>query len=471
MQSFTLITLILVFFFLARQIRLLATLATGSYAAGVLIPDMVIAGLLLFYITYSLGFRPIQESKLDRVKLFLLAILALAFLQSVYFAGTFDKQGESVLIQAFSSFRRVFMPLSLLFLFSFLIKTEIAKTGDLIFKRLSTLFTIFLWVAIAYNLLEFTLRTTIPELKSFYLDYYILHTHNLDVSVPAQVGDFEITLLRDLTGLRIKRAYGIGLDLYTSGGIIFLCYLFHVFLSGKFRVLSILNCLVFVALLLSGSRQFFFPFLVLNAIIFAWRHGRKNFLARIFIGAILAGWIIFIVRVMTPSFASGGQFWLSLATVNPIKENLGLFIFGNGPLITPLYGGDAVVGETQAYLFRLVYDTGFLTIILEVGLIMLALFVLFHIIVFKENGNISRRGQLPDPYIRGLKILIVLGMFVTLAHIPILFDRTIIVFHVLFVALLYSWAKYRRTSNMPAPEDPRLFQLGSEVVPNFRTRG
>jgi hypothetical protein len=356
------------------------------------------------------------------------------------------------------------MPLSLLFLFCYLIKTEIAKTGDLIFKRLSTLFTIFLWVAIAYNFLEFALRNTVPEFNSFYLNYYILHTHNLDVPVPPQVDDIQVSLLRELTGLGIRRVYGIGLDLYTSAGIIFLCYLFHVFLSGKFRVLSILNCLVFVALLLSGSRQFFAPFLVLNALILAWRHRRTHFLARILVGIILAGGIIFFVRVMSPSFAQGGHFDLLMATVDPVKENLGLLIFGNGPQYTPLYRGDVVVGESQAYLFDLVYDIGILTVILEIGLIMLALFVLFHIIVFRENGNISRRRQLPDPYIKRLKMLIVLDMFVTLAHIPILFDRTIIVFHVLFVALLYSWSRYRMTPNRPAPEVPKLFPLGSEVV-------
>lgn len=445
MRFLTLITLILVFFFLARQIRLLVTLATGNFLAGALVADIVIAGLVLFYITYALGIRAINELKLDRVKLFLLAILAVAFLQSLYFANEFSGQGESVFFRAFSSFRKVFLPLSLLFVFSYLIKNEIAKNGDMIFKRLSTLFTIFLWVAIAYNFLEFALRTVLPKFGPFYLNHYLAHTANRSASNPYPVAEFYNSVVQEVTGMGINRVYGIGLDVHLSGAIIFLCYLFYVFLSGKFRVLSILNCLVFLALVLSGTRQFIFPFLVLNTVIFARRYGRKNFLAPILTGIILAGGVIFFFKLLIATLATGsGYFYYFGVVANPIRENLELFIFGKGPITMTIYGRQGFIQELSGNPGLVELDNfGFLAIMLEVGLIMSALFVLFHVIVFRINTNINGRRQLPDQYTKRLKIIILLGMVVTLAHFPLLFDRTIIVFHVLVVALLYSWSRYK----------------------------
>jgi hypothetical protein len=465
MQSFTFITLVLVFFFLVRQIRVFVAVATNSFAAGVFVADTVIVGLILFYFTYSLGVQPSSESRFDRVKLFLLAILALAFLQGIYVALTSDGHGKALLFRAFYSFREVFMPLSLLFLFSYLIKKEILRNGDLIFKRLSTLFTMFLWVAVAYSLLEFTLRAIVPQFNSFYLAEYIPYVSSPSESLMVPASDHLSAIVKQLTGLPVKRVYGIGLDLYLSGGIIFLCYLFHVFMSGKFRVLSILNCLVLVALLLSGSRTFIAPFLVLNAVIFARRYGMKSFLGPVLVGLVLAGGIILFVRIMSPTFAyhpgqGGGYFWLIGDAVDQVKQNLGLFIFGNGPKFIPLSSGDVMVGEIQSSLFGFVFDIGFLTLLLEIGAVMLALFVLFHIAVFMGNGNISGRRQPTDPYIKRLKIIIVLSIVVSLAHLPILFDRTIIVFHVLFVALLYSWSKYRMISYKAAPTVPMLAGLG-----------
>ena len=77
MQSFTLIKLILVFFFLGKHIRVLVNVATGNDIAGALVDDIAIVVLVLWFVTYSLGVRPISELRLDRVQLFLLAILGM----------------------------------------------------------------------------------------------------------------------------------------------------------------------------------------------------------------------------------------------------------------------------------------------------------------------------------------------------------------------------------------------------------
>jgi hypothetical protein len=447
MQSFTLITLILVIFFLARQIRLILNFATDDYIIGALFVDVVIAGLLFFYLTYSLGFRRIHGLKLDRVKLSLLAILAVAFLNSIYLLGPFNAPGQSIILQAFSSFRKVFMPLSLLFLFSYLIKNEILRNGGLIFKRLTTLFTVFLWVAMAYTFLELTLRTTNPEFNSFYLGYYLMNGINMTgiAAGQLQMEDHTTALAGQLTGLAIKRVYSIQLDYHVTGGIIFLCYLFHVFMSGRFKVFSILNGLVFFALLLVGSLQFIVPFLALNAAILVRRYRSTNFLGRILVVTVLAGGTMFLVKpYILPT--AGVSFVLFADAINPVKENLGLFVFGAGPREISLIGPIRLVGESESYLFALTHDIGFFRIALEVGLIMLVLFVLFHIIVLKGNGGISGHRQVPDQYTKGLKIMIVLSLVVTLIHQPVLFDRPVIVFHIFFVALLYSWSKYRMTS-------------------------
>ena len=441
MQSFTLIKLFLVFFFLGKHIRVLVNVATGNDIAGALVDDIAIVVLVLWFVTYSLGVRPISELRLDRVQLFLLAILAAALLQAAYFASTFDGDVASVLFRAFSPFRKIFMPLMLALVLSYLIKNEIIKSGDLIIKRFVKLFTMFLWVAIAYNFLEGTLRTIVPVFNSLYLDYVFESIIQQASPTVQHMEDIPIHVLLDLNGPSIKRVYGIGLDMYASGGIIFSCYLFHVFMSGKFRVLSILNCLVFVALLLSGSRVFIVPFLVLNVVFFVRQHVRKNFLAPISIAMILAGGVALLIRLMIPTFDSTVGYFPSIErSLVPVMQNLGLFIFGIGPVgFTPF--GQKIVGELQYELAHMVAGTGYLAISLEVGLIMSALFVLFHLVVFRTKGNISGRRQLPDQYTKGLKILIVLNMVVALAHWPILFDRTIIVFHVLFLSLLYSWSR------------------------------
>ncbi len=435
--------LILVFFFLAAQIRVLVNIVTGSDIAGAAVDDIVILALVLWYVTYSLGVRRIGELRLDRVKLFLLAVLGAALLQVAYFALTFGGEAGTVLFRAFSSFRKVFMPLMLVFVFSSLIKNEIVKSGDLIIKRLAKLFTIFLWIAIIYNFLEGALRTLSPDFNSWYLEY--AYRSILQAGSPgARLKDIPVAVLLYLNGPYIKRVYGIGLQMYGSGGIIFLSYLFHVFMSGKFRVLSIFNGLIFAALLLSGSRVYIVPFLVLNTVLFVKRFRRKILFAPL-LPVVVAGGVALLIWLMVPTFyykpgETLGYFPHLEQSLHVTRQNLGMFAFGIGPVgFTPT--GQQIEGELQYELYHMVEGTGYLAIGLEIGLIMSALFLLLHVVVFRTKGNPRDRRQHPDQYARGLKIIIVLNAVVTLAHWSILFQRTIIVFHVFLLSLLYSWSK------------------------------
>jgi hypothetical protein len=191
---------------------------------------------------------------------------------------------------------------------------------------------------------------------------------------------------------------------------------------------------------------------VLNAVIFARRYGRKNVPALFLTGIILAGGIFLIVKLLIPTFTSGvGYFEYYPMFANALKENLELFIYGKGPTFTTLYGGERLIEELKGNAaLGEVDNVGFMVSILEVGVIMAAVFLLFLVSVFRMSREISGHRQPPDPYIKGLKIIIILSMGVTLAHQPLLFDRTIIVFYVLFIALLYSWSRYRMTYHTPA---------------------
>ena len=246
-------------------------------------------------------------------------------------------------------------------------------------------------------------------------------------------------------GLDVKRVFGIGLDLHLSGAIIFMCYLVRVFLSGKFRVISALNCIVFVSLLLSGSRQFVFPFLLLNGFFLTRQYARIKSLAVFLVPAFLVVFSLFLVDFSKPLFSSADQGFFSYfgVVVGPVIENAGLFILGRGPITISSYGGEMLVPELQKnFVFAEIGNFGFMMIILEIGLVGSILCILLLVALFKE-GRAVKKLYGEDKYTRGLKIIIILNVVVFLAHFPILFDRTIIVFQVFLMSLLYSWRRFR----------------------------
>jgi len=454
MQSYSFIKSILIFFFLLGQIRVWLNLTTGNDFIGALADDVVIVGLVLFYATFSLSVRETSELRLDRVKLFLLAVLVLAFLQVAYFTITFPGEMSTVIYIALYSFRKFFMPLALFFIFSYLIRNEIIKNGEMFIKRLVKLFAIFLWVAIFYNLFEGALRELIPAFNSFYINY--VSSRSLSGPIALVTDDIRIAVLWHSVGISIKRVYGIWLEMYVSGAMIFLLYLFHVFMSGKFRVLSILNGFVFIALVLSGSRTYMIPFLVLNIVFFIRQHVGRTFFSPILISMFLVGWISFMLYFMKPAFEVGsGFFWYVQVAIEQIPQHWKLFIFGTGPVgFSPW--GDTIswTGDLSYTVFRVMAAMGLLMVMLEAGFLMSVLFVLFHVFVFRKSRNISGISQTCGQYTKGLKILIAINMLVTLIHWPVLFDKTMIVFHVFLVTLLYSWSRFRRASFVAASENP-----------------
>jgi len=437
MQPFALIKLILVFFFLARQIRLLVTMGTNSVLVGALVGDFAILCLGLFYATYYLAVLKNPTLTFDKVKILLLAILLASLLQGLYFTEALAGGGwELTLFRAFGPFRKVFLPLVLLFFFSYLLNIEFLKHGDLIFKRLVRVFTIFLYIAVAFNIGEFILRSASPALDSFYVESYVRRLEEASTSGDSQLSKNASTtadVVHKMFGLDVKRVFGIGLDLHLSGAIIFMCYLVRVFLSGKFRVISALNCIVFVSLLLSGSRQFVFPFLLLNGFFLTRQYARIKSLA------------VFLVPAFLVLFSSADQGFFSYfgVVVGPVIENAGLFILGRGPITISSYGGEMLVPELQKnFVFAEIGNFGFMMIILEIGLVGSILCILLLVALFKE-GRAVKKLYGEDKYTRGLKIIIILNVVVFLAHFPILFDRTIIVFQVFLMSLLYSWRRFR----------------------------
>lgn len=464
MQPFTLIKLILVFFFLARQIRLLITVGTGSHLVGALVGDFAILCLGLFYVTYYMGVQRSSMLTFDKVKILLLAILLASLLQGLYFAEKLAGGGwELTLFRSFGPFRKIFFPLILLFFFSYLLNIEFLKNGDLTFKKLVRLFTIFLYVAVAFNFGEFMLRSASPALDSFYVNDYVRRVEMADPSGGSQLANVSVDLVSKVFGLDVTRVFGIGLDMHLSGAIIFICYLVRVFLSGKFRLFSVLNFLVFLALLLSGSRMYIAPFVLLNAVIFIRQYGKKNFLSPIFIAVMLIGVIYLTVRIMISAFTSDvGYFLLLTRVIDGVINDPQRFIFGQGPVSFSIYVGQSLV-ESSGELQDLP-DFGWLTTVFEIGLVFAALFAMFHFLVLRRS-NMRTRRQMNDPYIRGLKFIIVLDIIVFLSHYQILFDRTIIVFHVFFISLLYSWSSFRRRSFEATPAARKISSFLESASP------
>lgn len=439
MKSFTLLKWILIYFFLARQVRLFVTLGTGSFLAGALVADFAILALIFFYVTYALAIPPKNEPAFDSVKLVLLTVLALSFCQGIYFMNALPMADQSLVVRSFNSFRKMFLPLTLLFLFSYLLRIEFKKNGELVFKKLLNLFTIFLYVSIAYNWAEFILRTASPEINSIFIENYVAVLDNTPASGKMEIVNFTSQPWAGFIDLDINRVYGIALDMYVSGAIIFSAYLFFILFSERFKVISVFNCVVFGSLVLSGTRSFIVPFLLVNIVMLLKQYRRRGGII------VVAGSVAITVLAMSlgPVFKAENAYAPVVVAVGGgmIGEG-GVLAFGEGPVHISIYSSELLVDglETREWIGGIT-DIGWLMTIVEVGLVGTGIFLFLHLLVLKKR---RRKGRMEDRYIKGLRIIILLDLIVYLAHVPVLWNRTIMVFHVLFLSLLYAWSHLRR---------------------------
>jgi hypothetical protein len=295
-------------------------------------------------------------------------------------------------------------------------------------------------IAVWYSLLESVVRTFFVSLGRAYLENYRFRWINNGLAHGNSMEDYPIQILKEFTGLDVRRAYGINLEIYTSGHLIFLLYIFYVFMSGKFRIFSLFNGFVFLGLLVSGSRTTILPFLAINAVLFFQKYG-KDIYGKIIAGLLSLGSLGLIYFLLRPAWENDDGYIVYLShAIDLIKLNYDLFVFGIGPVGFPLFSGVlAMAGDRGNDLHHGISALFAFEVILESGLFMTFMFILFHVIVFRTK---SVYGKCKSKYIKKLKLIILLNVVVGIAHWPVLFDNTIIIFHTFFIALLYRLSKY-----------------------------
>ena len=102
--------------------------------------------------------------------------------------------------------------------------------------------------------------------------------------------------------------------------------------------------------------------------------------------------------------------------------------------------GDAmVVHDYEVYdIHHTVSALVGLDVLLEGGIFMVFLFVMFHVLVIKSYGNYHQYNRKFNNMSRGLTAVIILNIVVGLGHWSTLFHPSILLIHTFLMALLYN---------------------------------
>ncbi len=441
-KAFDLIKCILVFFFLSGFIRSIAIKATG-YLAGSLLLDASILVIFLVYILHLTKER-YRTVRIDGVKIFLFLLLMLGLFQGIYFLATFNNSGIDLIVRSFAPFRRYLFPLVLFWVFNYLMYKDLRKNGDQVFEKLLRFFNAVLFVAVFYQIGEALLRE-IPAFNEFYTSFFIAPTMNADAGTKIIFNSF-VDMHKTFfpLGIRISviRVFGIGLDMFISGSIILLCYLYNVLFSQRFKIVSLFNLVVFIAISFTGSLQFILPFFLINLYVLFYQVKVKKLL-RILIGLMLLVVVgSFTARVFDPAAGYGTLF---VKVIPEIIRNTGLIMFGVGPIRTNLDITNTMVdqfGPAQAYFLENITDIGLFTIMIEIGLVLYVLFFMFYLGVAFSSAKEGLMNAVQKENMRKLKIINVFCFFVFISHYSILFSRLTIAFCLLLLSLAYSYGVY-----------------------------
>jgi len=442
-DGFKLIKYILSFMFFSSFFKILIVKFTGSYLLGSLFIEASIFIIFFFFITYLMkeGYYLIR---LDWVKILLFLLLIGSVVQSIYFISIFNDTGLDLFVRAFASFRKYFFPLILFWVFTHVLLNKLRNNNDQIFAQLLKFLNLLLFIAVFYQIAEAILRL-VPAFNSFYANNFIAPAMNAEIGSSSQLASFtNLTKTYFPFGIRINliRVFGIGLDYFVSGSIIFLCYMYKALFSPKFKMLSLFNLIIFIAIFLSGTLQFILPFLLFNVYLVFKRTKTKAFFKLLTAVLLICIVLSFGSRVFDPASGYGS---LYLKVLPDIMENINMFYFGLGPFRTNLNIEKTLIdqfGPAQAFFLENITDIGVLTMAIEIGLILYILFFAFYLSVIFSSNGIKGISVLQKETLKKLKFINLFGLLVFISHYLIFFSRTTISFSLLLLSLLYSYSIY-----------------------------
>jgi hypothetical protein len=192
-------------------------------------------------------------------------------------------------------------------------------------------------------------------------------------------------------------------------------------------------------MILTGSSQFSLPFIIFNLYYFI-KYGKADRFLKASVGVLL---VVSIMGVTLPAITNFDETFGIFLRISPsIVQNYDKFIMGQGPvrMLTEGVSESMIKPENtaQAVFLERVTDFGFFTALLEIGMI---LFIGLLIFFWKATFS-HRRSASDDPddakIVGNLRIIIIFCLLTFLGHRAILFDRTISVFFILILSLVYS---------------------------------
>jgi hypothetical protein len=435
------VKIILVIFFFSRFIRSLATRLTGNYTLGSAVPDLLIVGIFLFYVIDMLANGKLV-GRLRWPTMLLLVLLVAGIYQGFMLLSGNVLEFDGKLVWAFYAFRKIYFPLIILPVFLYLLKNEVEKEGGKIFEKFVDVFKFILVTAVTYQIGEFVLRNLSGTLNTLYYDNLIAPTVN--TSIENAVVDMYKELFG--TGIRYLRIYGIGLDYYTSGGIILVSYLYLLFFSARSKLLSVSNIFVLIAVILTGGQQIIIPFFLVNLLLL-FKNKKIDLLIKYAFVAIFAA---IAISSLTNHFLNATGYIVFFNYLFPtLIEYSHLFIFGVGPPRLNLFGGAFMIADLPVERFKTITDFGLIQTIMETGIILFSIFLLFYcFFLFLPAKNISDEAAREKLF--RIKFILGFELFIFMLHASLLFDRTVYIYTIFFMALTYLY--WKKSSRALSPQ-------------------
>ncbi|MFH1386111.1 MAG: hypothetical protein ABIH50_00380 [bacterium] len=442
-NGFKLIKAFLLYMLFSAFFKVLIVTITGSYLIGSLFIEASILLIYFVFITYLMkeGYHKIR---LDWVKIYLLVLFIGSVVQSIYFISSFPGSGIDLYVRAFAPFRKYFFPLFLFSVFTYVLSNDLRKNNIKIFDQLIKFFNLILFIAIFYQFAEAILRLS-PTFNAFYVNSFIAPAMNADIETSTQLKSFATNVKAFFPfGIRVGvlRIFGIGLDYFVSGSIIFLCYMYNALFREDFKLFSLFNFIVFIAILLTGTLQFILPFFIFNFVLLFIKV-KSNIIFR---GMLIVLLLLIIASFSGRVFDAASGYGPSIMNILPeYIPNINLVIIGAGPLRTNLDIEGVLTNELdprQILFLESVGDVGYFRMTTEIGLILCALFIIFYSSVIMSPGAINRLSDKAQIIIKKLKFLNLFTLLVFISHYLIYFSRTTMAFCLLLLSLLYSYSTY-----------------------------
>lgn len=454
--SMKLIKILLAYFLVSRLLTALAIKLTGNFLVGTLAVEASMLAIFIIYMTYHM-YAGHYVVRMNSTTILLFALLFVAISQGIHIAIVTNSMGFNSVVQSFAPFRRYFFPLPFFFVFNYLLSLAFKKKGELVFAEIYKYLKLILYVAIFYQFAEAIFRM-LPIINSMYTDYFISPIMNADGAASATFDKLAVmTKTYFPFGYRIQiiRVFGVGLDYFVSGSMIFLCYVYNALFMRKFKVLSVFNALVLSAIILTGTLQFIVPYFLFN-IYMLYKNSSKNRLINIIgilaLSAIAGG---FFFRIFDPERGYGTIFMLAAPF---IVNNIGNFMFGIGAIRTNLdIGSISSHGELNIKMLDMIADVGIFVFLLEVGLIAFILYFIFYANVLVVSGPRHAFLKAQKDNIGKLRFILTFVLVVCVAHYAILFSRMTYVYFIFLLSMLYSYSMYLRQKK----EEP--VEMGAEA--------